>query len=329
MKCTAIISPEQGKVAFEEQEVKAPTSDELLIKCVTSIISRGTERAFILNLPGVNAKYPMHGMGYASAGIVEAVGEGVTRFKPGDRVATKMSHRSYGIIKENRAALLPDSVSFRDAAFTTLGAICLQGVRKARIELGETVMVIGLGLIGQLTTQLVKLAGAYPSICGDIVEEKINTAKKCGADIGINTGKAGWQETLSGLLKGKAPSVVIESTGFPAPISDALDVAARLGRVVLLGSTRGESTIDFYKQVHKKGIQIIGAHISTIPDGASYPAYWTYNDNMCCFAELLASGKIITEPLVQESIPVADALEAFERMLHSDNQMLATVIDWQ
>lgn len=329
MKCTAIISPEQGKVAFEEQEVKAPAAGELLIKCVTSVISSGTERAFILNLPGVNAKYPLHGIGYASAGIVEVIGEGVTSFKPGDRVATKMSHRSYGIIKEDKAVLLPDSVSFRDAAFATLGAICLQGVRKARIELGETVMVFGLGLIGQLSTQLVKLAGANPSVCADIVNEKINTAKKCGADIGINTGEPGWQETLTRLLNGKAPFVVIESTGFPAPISDAFNVAARNGRVVLLGSTRGETTVDFYKQVHKKGLQIIGAHISTIPDSISYPAYWTLNDNMRCFVGLLAAGRIVTEPLVSESIPASDVLNAFDRMLHWDKQMLATVINWQ
>lgn len=327
MKTNAIISPAQGEVAFQEQELKALEKDEVLVQCKASIISPGTERAFILNLPGVNAQYPLHGMGYASSGVVVQAGKDA-QIAVGTRVATKMSHRSYGVIKSKLAIPLPGNVSFAQAAFGTLGSICLQGLRKARIEIGEPVLIIGLGLIGQIEAMLARLAGAYPVIVADIIPEKIERALAYGADIGINTKDAGWIDTLKEKLGGKLPAVVIESTGYPKPISDAFDAAERMGRVILLGSTRGESTVDFYRQVHKKGLQVIGAHISTIPPDTSYPGHWTVHDNITCFVNLLGAGRIDVQQLIDEKVSCGQCIDAFYKMLKADQKTLATLIEW-
>jgi NADPH:quinone reductase-like Zn-dependent oxidoreductase len=131
---------------------------------MTSVISPGTERAFILNLDNANTVYPYQ-LGYSAAGIVEKAGKNVSRFKVGDRVASYgLKHRTVGNIIQDRVTHIPDGVSFEDAAFIALGVISLQGIRKARIELGESVMVLGLGPIGQLALQYASISGALPAI---------------------------------------------------------------------------------------------------------------------------------------------------------------------
>ena len=119
-----------------------------------------------------------------------------------------ISHRSIGNIAEEWAVRIPDEVTFEQAAFMPLGEIALQGVRKARIELGEKVAVLGLGLIGQLALQFASLSGASPAVGIDRVEKRMNIALDCGAEQVINSGSDDWLEAL-----GSKPPVVIESTG--------------------------------------------------------------------------------------------------------------------
>jgi NADPH:quinone reductase-like Zn-dependent oxidoreductase len=123
-------------------------------------------------------------LGYSSSGVIEAIGEGVQGFKPGDRVACAGGgyavHAEYALVPQNLLALLPDNVDFHAAAFTTLGAIALHGFRLSGAQLGETVGVIGLGLLGLLAVGIAKAAGCQ--VFGvDLEETRVSLAKAMGA----------------------------------------------------------------------------------------------------------------------------------------------------
>jgi len=327
MKSVAIIALEKGRVGFQEQEIPDPGSNEIQVRACASVISPGTERAFILNLENTDPEYPQN-LGYSCAGVVEKVGAEVKGFAEGDRVACIMFHKSIANISAEKAVIIPEDISFRDAAFIRLGVICMQGIRKAGIELGEGVMVLGLGLIGQIVLQLACNSGALEVIGVDRIESKLEMASGCGADIVLNSSDRDWMQTLKSKTGGEGPDVVIESTGFPQPISWSFQSVRRFGRVVLLGSTRGDTTVNFYRDVHKKGIKVIGAHISANPVYESYPNYWTFKDNGNCFLQLLKHKKINMEPLITEEVKWDKALNAYEKLLAWDNSALATVILW-
>src|SRR5207249_3058256 len=127
------------------------------------LLSPGTERAWLLNLPNTPGRFPSR-PGYNHVGRVTAVGSGVTSLKVGDVVATSGGHASAINVAEERAPKLPEGLRPDLAVFFSMGAIALQGVRKARVELGEGVAVLGQGLVGQLALQFARLDGGFPAI---------------------------------------------------------------------------------------------------------------------------------------------------------------------
>src|SRR3954452_22278424 len=127
MKNHVLVSEEKGQIALKEFVITEPVNDEIQVKVHTSLISPGTERAFVLNMDNTSGEYPMY-PGYSSSGVVIKLGPDVTDFKVGDRIACHgIGHRSVGNIRQKRAVKIPDGVSFENAAFTSLGVIALQG----------------------------------------------------------------------------------------------------------------------------------------------------------------------------------------------------------
>jgi len=328
MKSIALVSPDKAVMKLQEILVPDPKEHEVQIRVHTSVVSQGTERAFILNLENTSGKYPFI-PGYCSAGVVEKIGKYVKKFKIGDRVACTLGHRSLGNIREQRVACIPDSVSYEQAAFLHMGIISLQGVRKLRIELGESAMILGLGQVGQLALQFAMLNGSLPCIGIDRNESKLKMAKENGADIVFNSSEDGWKENIEAITKGLGPDVVIECTGNPEAIELALNSVKKYGRVVLLGSTRGESSINFYKYVHRKAITIIGAHVLANPHLESRPGYWTWKDDADYFMKLLENKRIHLDSLITNRVTWEKAEEVYEQILSWNSSLVGIVIKWQ
>lgn len=329
MKHHVLVSEEPGVIALKEFSVPEPGENEIQVKVHASLISPGTERAFVLNLDNTSGEYPMY-PGYSSSGVVVKIGSRVTDFKVGDRIACHgIGHRSIGNIRQQRAAKLPDKVSYETAAFTSLGVIAMQGVRKARIELGESAMVFGLGIIGQLALQLARLNGAVPVIGVDRVQNRLELALRCGADAALNSADEQWLQLLNQKMDGMGPHVVIESTGVPEVISTAFETVRNYGRAVILSSTRGNSTINFYRDVHKKGITIVGAHINANPNGDSRPGFWTWRDDATAFLTLLQYSKLNLEPLITERVAWQDIEGIYRDMLAWNSNMIGSLIRWE
>ncbi len=328
-KAKVLMCPEKGKVELQDIEIPQPDKEEIQVRVHASLISPGTERAFALGLANAVTDFPWP-PGYCTAGVVEAVGTDIKRFKVGDRVVAAMiGHRSLGNAWEPQVIPVAEGVPFDKAVFMPLGVVALQGVRKARIEVGEGVLVQGLGIIGQLALQYSQLNGGLPVVGLDRVENRLQIASKCGADAVFNGADKKWKDKLMEMTGGEGPQVLIESTGVPEAVADAFQTVRKFGRVVMLGSTRGDSTINFYRDVHKKALTIYGAHISANASSESRPGYWTWLDDAACFMRTLKAGKLKIDPLTTEKISWKKAEETYRSMLKGNTDMVGTVINWE
>ena len=324
-KAKKLVCEQRGQVEIQVIEVGSPGEKEIQISTVATTISSGTERATIIGLPHTAwAKCPFV-PGYCTAGIVNTVGSGVEGFFPGDRIMTNaVGHQSLANVPANRVHKIPDGVDFDVASMMVLGQIALQGVRKAHVEIGEKAMVLGLGIIGRLALEFIKMSGACPVVGADKHVTRLRLAKEAGIDIVVDTSKDNWMEEMEGL-----PAVVIDATGYPDAVSVALESAGSMGRVVMLGSTRGESTVDFYDGVHSKGVIIYGAHASrSVPQVNSYPGFWTpWDDTECCL-NLLAKGKLKVDHFITDRVNFDNCLDVYNKMLNWNYDMLGIIIDW-
>ena len=329
MTARRVVCPEAGRAELESFPEPQPGDGEVALAASLTLISPGTERAFMLGLPNTSGKYPYR-PGYNCVGRITALGEGVgDALAVGDRVVAAAPHASAAVVSQERAIPVPDAVPDEAACFFNMLCIALQGVRKAKIELGEAVIVVGQGLVGQLAARLARLQGGAPVVGLDTSPERRELAT-AGADRVLDPAAADFRGTLDGVLGGEGGApVVIEATGAPEPIRLALSLARRMGRVVLLGSTRGVTDgVNFYADVHKKGLQILGAHASAIPTRDSAPGGWTWADNCRAVLRLLATGRLRVQDLITHRFPADRAAEAFALLANWDPTLLGVVLRW-
>jgi threonine dehydrogenase-like Zn-dependent dehydrogenase len=247
----------------------------------------------------------------------------------GDRVVSGTSHASHTTVRANQCWKVPDELASDEAVFFSLGQITLQGVRKARVEIGEVVVILGLGLIGNLALQMARLQGALPVIGLDPDAGRREIAMRCGADAALDPTAAATADELSAATRGREPAVVIEATGSPEVVNDAFDCAGFHARVVLLASTRGVTEANFYRDVHRKGLTVLGAHANTVPRHESSPGFWTRSDDTQTALRLLAARRIQVGPLTSERFRWQDAPAAYELLGSWRKDRLGMLLRWQ
>lgn len=319
--------PEMGRATVEAFTVRTPGPGEVLIRTDASLISPGTERAFFLGLPNAQRNYPAY-PGYCNLGTVAEVGEGVEELKVGDRVASAGNHASHVVMRTRYCFKVPDGLEPTQAVYFSLGAIALQGVRKSRLELGECTLVLGLGLIGNLALQLARLQGALPVLGLDPDAGRREIALRCGADGAFDPTEEGVRDAVGTAADGRAPSVVIEATGMPEAVTQAFDWCGDMGRVVLLASTRGVTETNFYRDVHKKGLTVLGAHGGKVARDESSPGFWTLREDTRTVLNLLAAGRLQVSPLTSEVFSWRDAPRAYEVLGSWRKDLLGMVLRW-
>lgn len=329
MRGKRVVWPERAKVDIEEFEIPSLNDDEVLVESECTLISPGTERAFLLGLPNTRGGFPSR-PGYSNIGKVIAVGKAVTNCPIGERVASTGGHTSHFVTEPNRLIQMGSAdVPAEEAVFFNLGAIALQGVRKARIELGETTLVLGQGLVGLLALQLARVSGAVPAIAADLTDSRLNVSKSIGADCTLNPEDADFAEQLAAVTNGDGPAVVIEATGHPDAISTALDVAGWGARVIILASTRGETpNVNFYRDVHKKGLMLYGAHNSIRPRHETSPHFWTLEDDSRLLLSLIAQKRFSVAPLITHRVRGEEAPKAYQLLMAWNPELLGVVLQW-
>ena len=323
-----IVFKEAGRVAVENFTLSKPRSGEVTVETVCTLISPGTETAFLLALPNTSKRFPMY-PGYSNAGVVAFTGSESSTVAVGNRVVSRAPHASHVTVDETDILKIPENLSFEEASFFALGSISLQAVRKAHIEIGESVVVLGQGLVGNLALQFARLSGGMPLIAVDMFDYRLKISKTCGADFVLNPNRMDLVEEVVDATDGRGADVVIEATGNPKAIPTALKLAGRCGRVILLGSTRGTSEVNFYSEVHKKGVVIIGAHESIRPRYESSHGFWTQKDDSLLVLKLLSKGILKVKELITAKMSYEEAAKAYDRLINSKEDTLGIILEWR
>ena len=322
MKVVKIQAYKAGHVRLEDAVLPSPGKNEVLIETHYSAISPGTELAWLHHMENTPGEFPYY-PGYSGCGRVVAKGENVKEPEVGDMVVANLRHWSYDIVEAGSCVLLPESVSPIEASPFFLASISLQGIRKADVQIGDRVAVLGLGAIGNLAAQLAFVAGAGSVTGIDTVSWRRTLAEKCGVKI---TGADGCREEHNSMY-----DVVIEATGVPAAINTALQMARPLGTVVLLGSTRGLTDgVNFYQNVHRKGVTVVGAHTIHRAKSADdrFGHFRSAEQDAETIIKLLQAGRIVLKPLVSESADPGDAQSVYNRLLAKEDNLMLVVFNW-
>ena len=309
-----------GVAEWVDCPMPEPAADQVVVKLSRSSISPGTERANLVGdpnvstIPGVVAPFPRWG-GYSSTGTIVAVGEGVKSVKVGDRVSCSWSvHTKYCLLPESGVNIVPEGLDEATAALVHIATFPLASLRKCGVEMGESVIVMGQGVLGQMAVQLARVAGAVPVIAVDPVPEKRSRALELGADYALDPFAPDFAKTVRSITGGGA-NVAIEVTGLGSGLDMVLDCMARFGRVALLGCTRSSDfTIDYYRKVHGPGITMIGAHTQARPRQESHAGWWTERDDIKALFRLCASGRLNLAALLEEIHSPLECAEVYARL---------------
>ncbi|GCE08591.1 zinc-dependent alcohol dehydrogenase [Dictyobacter aurantiacus] len=334
MQSQNIVFTGKNQVEVYDEDVPELGPDEFLLQATKSLISTGTEGICLGRLfdPGTHwdqwVKYPFH-TGYSLVGRVAAVGRDVRRVREGDRVAIRQSHSQYKVVPAREPVYrIPDAVSDEDATWFHLATIVQNGVRRAQHQLGDTVAVIGLGLLGQLVVQYTRLLGAQQVLAIDVAEMRLEMARSHGATTILKMGADEAREHVLGLTEGQGVNVVYDVTGAAPVFPLALGLARPLGRVVLLGDTGTPAAQQLTGDVIRKGLTIVGAHDNNPPSTSTDHAYWSHLRMGELFFDYVERGDMRVNDLVTHRYAPTDAVEAYRMLREERATAMGVIFDW-
>ena len=275
-------------------------------------------------------------LGYSSSGVIELIGEGLQGFKVGDRVACAGGgyavHAEYALVPHNLLALLPEQVDFDSGAFTTLGAIALHGFRLSKAQLGETVGVIGLGLLGLLAVEIASAAGCQ--VFGvDLDETRVKLAGQMSATAVLRPQAV---EAALAFSHGRGLDNILICADTPTadPVELAGEIARDRGHVVAIGAVGLTLPRKIYYQ---KELSFINSR--SYGPGRYDPAYeeagqdypigyvrWSEGRNMEAFVDLLAKGQVDVKALITHRFPIENAPEAYDLITGKTSQSFLGVL---
>ena len=336
MEIKQIVFTEKNVAKLLNVEGRKPGPNEVMVKTVVSTISSGTERANITGNENVSVNAPSkvsfpRACGYNSAGIVVEKGSEVKSVDIGDRVVVFWgAHKNYNIVDESLAVKIEDdSVSFETAAMSFISSFPMAAIRKTRLEMGESAIVMGLGILGMIAVKLLHTAGAVPVIAADPNPERCRIALRNGADYAFNPLSEDFADEVKRVTSGGV-NVAVEVTGVGAGFNEALDCMAKLGRVALLGCTRNSDfTVDYYRKIHAPGITVIGAHTLARPQFESHPGWFTHQDDIKSVLKLCAGGRLNLESLIEETHSPEECMAVYDRLVHDKNFPVVVQFDWR
>jgi len=315
---------ESGLVDLADKSLigKARARPDLAMKVINKAKQDGPISAFQQAMGRLEKREPL---GYSSAGTVISVSEDISGIKVGDRVACAgagyANHADVAFVPKNLCVKVPDNVDLKNACFTTVGSIAMQGVRNADVRVGENVVVVGLGLIGLITVQILKASGCR--VFGiDLDESKVKLAKELGADVALSRSTPNIEESVRQFSRGIGADVTIiaAATRSNDPVDFAGKITRERGKVVIVGLVGMDIPREEY---YNKEIELRvsrsygpGRYDRAYEEfGRDYPApyvRWTENRNMQAFLDLLSMQKISMDPIISHEFAIEQAPDAYD-----------------
>lgn len=338
MKNKQIIFTAPNRAELLETEIPDQLAEGTVrVRMTYTAVSAGTERANLIGESNISGKredcnnhFPRK-LGYCGVGVVEAVGDRVSKVNVGDRVIVYFGkHTLYNVVPEaNVIPIVPREVEDLDAALMVIAGFPAEGIRKTRLEYGESCMIVGLGILGQIAVALAKIAGAVPVIAADPNPARRELAIRMGADHAVDPTAENAAETIRALTNGKGANVVVEASGNSAALKSALRCCAPMARVSLLGCTRTPDVYDLYHDVHYPGVTLIGAHNFARPKVESMPGNWTAADDFHAMLKLIHYGRLNLRPLISEIHAPEEAPAVYDRLANDRNFPIGVLFDWR
>ena len=323
----------QDTVTVQRQPLPGVKAGEILVQLRRSLISTGTECICLQRkfAPGTHwdkwVQYPYR-PGYSAVGIVVEAADGVTGLSVGDRVALPVKHGQYAVLAADRAVRVPEGVSDDAAAWFNLACIAQNAVRRAEHALGDDVVVIGAGILGQLVVQFVRLLGANRIMVIDTAPARLAMAAAHGATHTLQMTAADAEEAIASSTRDRLADVVYDITGNAAVLPTAFPLARRFGKVLLLGDTGTPSDQRLTGDIIRRGVTLVGAHSTNPPPVASDYAHWTHEHMTELFFTYLERGQMKVEDLVTHRYDPRLAAEAYGMLTQDRSQAMGVLFDW-
>lgn len=325
--CQAVVFSGQERVELREIVVPPLQAEEILVRTICTGISIGTERWYLTGkVKGVTERYPLI-PGYQRIGIIQELGSSVPNLKVGDRVylgawAMRLdptdrltgggAHSSFAVAHYSRALPVPDGVKTEEAALATLAAVSQVGLEMTPPRLGDVTVVIGQGIVGQMSAQLARQLGAYV-ITSDLIERRVELSQQYSADLAVNPKV----EELADIVRRISPEgadLVIDTSGDSNRIASNVDLLKTPGKLCLQGYFPEPIQVDFH-DAHLKRATV------------AFP--WGFDlAGVRRMFQLLALKRLTIDPLITHRIPASQALDAYRLILEYPEEILGMVLMW-
>lgn len=333
MKSLYIVFPEPGVVDVRREKITPPGPGQVLCRAERSLISTGTELYCLRGVfdPGTNwaswVQYPFR-PGYSMSATVVEVGSEVASVRAGDRVIISAPHQQYVTVAPESLLPLPDEATWDEAPWWSLANQTQVAVRRADLELGESVAVVGLGLLGQLITQYLHVAGARRVIAIDLAQGRLDLALAHGATHAFRGTADQALPFVKDLTGGKMLDAVWDVTGIPTVLATTIPLLRRRARVVLVGDTPTPTQQYLGPGVLSNSISILGVHGSSFPSAYSEFTPWTAREQTALFFDYLAQGRMRVHDLITGRHSPEDAAEVYAGLVQDRTRSLGVLFDW-
>ena len=337
MKNTSVLftAPDRIEVGQLDDDFERLRAHDVLVRTDYSLISAATELAC---LSGTQTWFPFPGTpGYAAVGEIVDVGAEITAVAPGDKVHYWGGHKQFTVIDTARpqqiCLKLPEGLPLPLAPFTRMAIIAMTALRVSNIELGDAVGVVGLGTVGNLAAQLARLQGGR--VIGlDLNSGRLELARDCGIPYALAVNPATVKDDVGALTNGQGVTTLIEATGVPAALPDALPIVGRYGEVILLGTPRGVFQTDLtgvldYIHLHGHGnVTFKGAHEWRYPVARDPFVKHSMERNSEIAMALISSGDLQVTHLHTHTLSPYEAERAYRGLQREKETYVGVVFDW-
>jgi 2-desacetyl-2-hydroxyethyl bacteriochlorophyllide A dehydrogenase len=319
---------------------------QIRIETCYSLVSPGTELSWYSGLQrdvaGDRFRYPIYS-GYCQSGKVVEVSPEVEQFKVGDLIVSGGPHASRIVVSLEESEdpphgdltrpirKVPQGLKARLAPFAKIGEIAMTAIRIAEFSLGDRVLVLGLGLVGNLAAQLFQLSGA--DVLGvDISPFRIQRARACGVRNAVNSKEVDLEQTVREWSGGLGADVTVESVGSSELILESVDLTRRLGEVIMLGTPRRKMQLNpspHLWQAHMKGVRLKGAlRCLFYPlHPRSYSRY-SVEEDLRQILQLMEEGRLTVEPLHTDTFKPEECQEAYRHIQKAGDRSLGVLFEW-
>jgi len=334
MNCNIVTFVAKDKVELREEPLAGLKPGEVLVESVRSLISTGTEMIVLTQNfePGTHwaawAVLPFRA-GYSLVGTVSKIGQGVTRVKVGQRVATRYWHATHVVRPETEVIPIPDGVGDEEATWFGLGKIVQVGVRAAEHVMGDVVVVIGAGPLGQLVTQYARIMGASEVIVIDMAPKRLEWAAAHGATRTLNMPASAALEEVKKFSDGRGADVVYDVTGHPKVFASALPLARRFGRVVLLGDAGTPSQQTLTADVITRGLKIVGAHDGHPPETSNDHVRWGTHQIYDLFFKYIERKQMKVQDLITHRFKPQQCQAAYDLLKTEREKAMGVIFEWK